>query len=267
MSPTPLQPQHDPFEQVAARAGAAARSTTERLPVTTSALHHHRQQRTIRRGLAAGAALLAASAVLALVVLDRPEDSAQVTPAAPTQASSSTASPIDTTAWTTFASDRYGFSIGHPSDWTVQPADHDWTLTEDAEEFPSTGWESFHSPRGDVGVSAWSVAAEPGTTIEQTSEGVEAWVEEYCQQTDARPCTGIADRAVPLCNERRDCHSGLLVPFEDDVQAFFTGGNYQDEMVVVAVWRPETHGTVQPYGGSQQLLEAFLSTMDVSVSG
>jgi len=182
---------------------------------------------------------------------------------APSETSSSTASPIDTTTWTTFSSDRYGFTIGHPSDWTVLPADHDWTLAADADQWPSTGFESFLSPTGDVGVSAWSVAADPGTTIEETAD-VEAWVEQYCEQTNIRPCTGIDDRAVQLCNEWRDCHPGLLVPFESDVQAFFTGGNYQDVMVVVAVWRPETHPTVAQYGGSRRLLEAFLSTMDVS---
>jgi len=186
---------------------------------------------------------------------------------APSETSSPTASPIDTTAWTTFRSDRYGFSIGHPPDWTVLPADHDWTLAADADPWQTTGMETFLSPAGDVAASAWSVAADPGTTIEETSAAVVAWVEQYCEQTgteaDINPCTGIEDRAVPLCNERRDCHPGLLVPFHSDVQAFFTGGNYQAEMVVVAVWRPETDPSVAQYGGSQRLLEAFLSTMDV----
>jgi len=179
---------------------------------------------------------------------------------APSETPSSPEPPIDTAAWTTFSSDRYGFSIGHPTDWTVMPADHDWTLAADADQWPSTGFESFFSPTEDVLVSAWSVPVDPGTTIE-------AWVEQYCQQTgtaaDIRPCTEIGDRAVPLCNEWRDCHPGLLVPFATDVQAFFTGGDYQDVMVVVAVWRPETHSSVEQYGGSRRLLEAFLSTMDV----
>jgi hypothetical protein len=76
-------------------------------------------------------------------------------------------------------------------------------------------------------------------------------------------CADIQNRAVPLCNEKRDCHPGTLVPFEEDVQAFLTGGNYQKQMVVVAVWRPESHSSVAEYGGSRALLEAFLSTMGV----
>ena len=61
-----------------------------------------------------------------------------------------------------------------------------------------------------------------------------------------------------------DRHPGLLVPFENDVQAFFSGGIYaQDAMTVVAVWRAESSRHVARYGGSRRLLEAFLSTMEV----
>lgn len=170
--------------------------------------------------------------------------------------------PIETTSWTTFESDRYGFTIGNPSDWTYVPADHDWTLAEDADNWLSTGQEVFQAPAGGVRVSAWSVAVDRTTTAE-TEAAVEAWVEAYCQASGNTPCTGIHDRAVPLCIEKRDCHPGLLVPFRNDVQAFLTGGIFGDNMVVVAVWRPESHKSVAPFGGSQRLLEAFLSTMEV----
>lgn len=172
-----------------------------------------------------------------------------------------TASPIDTTRWETYESDRYGFIIGHPSDWTVEPANHDWTLTADADNWLSTGQEVFRPPSGDIRVSAWSVPVDRGTTPE-TRADVEAWVEAYCQAS-GNPCTGIRDRGVPLCVERRDCHPGLLVPFTSDVQAFFEGGIYPDSMVVVVVWWGETEPAVAPYGGSRRLLEAFLSTMAV----
>ena len=67
------------------------------------------------------------------------------------------------------------------------------------------------------------------------------WVENYCEESGNSPCTGIADRAVELCLEKWDCHPGLLVPFENDVQAFFSGGIYaQDAMTVVAAWRRES---------------------------
>ena len=86
-----------------------------------------------------------------------------------------------------------------------------------------------------------------------------AWVEDYCERSGNSPCDGIADRAVELCLEARDCHPGLLVPFGDDVQAFFSGGIYSSNaMTIVAVWESEAAPSVTPYGGAQRLLESFL---------
>jgi hypothetical protein len=169
-----------------------------------------------------------------------------------------TTAPVETTGWTTYVSERYGFAIGYPPDWTVVPSDHDWTMEADGVDFTSGGHEAFLSPAEDVRVSAWSVP----TPTPESSEGVMAWVDEYCQGPSSS-CADLEDRAVPLCNERRDCHPGVLVPFEGDVQAFFTGGSHQGRMVVVAVWRPESHPSVADHGGSRALLQAFLSTMGV----
>jgi hypothetical protein len=77
--------------------------------------------------------------------------------------------------------------------------------------------------------------AAPGTTTESIA-AIEGWIEACCEASGNTPCTGIHDRAVPLCLERRDCHPGVLVPFAHDVQAFFTGGIYDaNVMTVVAV--------------------------------
>lgn len=204
-----------------------------------------------------------------------------------TQAASPTAAPnssptfnedgsLNTTGWTAFVSDRYrswpsdleGYSISHPADWTVRPAERDWDFETDAADWLSPATDDFISPDGHVRVSAWAIPLdfdEP-MGVESQSESwanVAAWVEDYCQAARESPCTGIAERAVPLCLEVRDCHPGLLVPFEEDVLAFFTGGGVDDNMIVVAVWRGESDPAVAPYGGSQRLLEAFLSTMCV----
>jgi len=123
--------------------------------------------------------------------------------------------------------------------------------------------ERFIAPDGNVGVSARSVPLAPGTAVADRP-GLEAWVETYCPETGNAPCSGIHERAVPLCLERRDCHPGVMVPFDDDVQAFFTAGIYDaDKMNVVAVWSGESQPGVAPYGGAHRLLEAFLSTMSV----
>ena len=53
-----------------------------------------------------------------------------------------------------------------------------------------------------------------------------AWARGLCEASGNTPCRGIEDRATELCLEKWDCHPGLLVPFRDDVQAFFSGGIY-----------------------------------------
>jgi hypothetical protein len=189
---------------------------------------------------------------------------ASSTAATPLTTASPTDLPIDTADWASYESERYGFSIGYPSDWSLRTANHDWTLAEDAPNWRSSGQDSFIAPNGEIRVSAWSVALDPGTTLE-TSADVEAWVEQYCKVAEPS-CTGFNDRAIPLCLEARDCHPGLLVPFDTDIQAFFPGssdGTSWDRMVVVAIWRVDGEPSVQPYGGAQRLLEAFLSTMGV----
>jgi hypothetical protein len=185
-----------------------------------------------------------------------------VTPSAsPTP--SETVEAIDTSDWNKYTSDLYDLEVGHPPGWMETPASRKWRLEEDGKDFLSPAHEAFRSREGDVRVSVWAAPLDPKTR-EETTAFLEAWVEDYCEATGNAPCTGIADRAVELCLEKRDCHPGLLVPFKDDVQAFFSGGMYDaDAMTVVAVWRPESDSSVVTYGGAQRLLEGFLSTMKV----
>ena len=152
---------------------------------------------------------------------------------------SPTTSPLDPSDWVTYTSDQYGYSIGYPPGWTVRPAERDWTFEADAADRASPAMERFISPDGNVRVSVWSVpldpAADPDWGFEEWPDLV-PWVASYCAATGNAPCTGIHERAVPLCLERRDCHPGVMVPFDDDVQAFFTAGIYDaDKMIVMAV--------------------------------
>jgi hypothetical protein len=167
----------------------------------------------------------------------------------------------DTAGWTTYTSSRYGFQIGHPADWALQPAVRAWTMETDAANFRSTAQEAFVNPAASIRVSAWTTDTGLGKVIDDPAE-ILAWVEDYCAASRNTPCTGIADRAVPMCVEKRDCHPALLVPFADDVQAFVPGLD-DGEITVVAVWRRDSDPSVALYGGGRKLLEAFLSTMDV----
>jgi hypothetical protein len=169
----------------------------------------------------------------------------------------------DPSSWPTYKSTRYHFTVGHPPDWTEVPSSRDWGWGTDIQDLGSAAHEAFVSPDDAVRVSAWN-APFGASRPEESTTGLVAWVEDYCEQSGNSPCDGIADRAVELCLEKWDCHPGLLVPFENDVQAFFSGGIYSSEaMTIVAVWQRESAPSVAPYGGAQRLLESFLATMDV----
>jgi hypothetical protein len=224
-----------------------------------------------RRQTAVGVTLAAIVPLLiaGTSVLTGRESSSPVPPAGPVSPSvsesppSRSQPPLKTRSWETYESITYDFTIGRPQNWTEEPATRKWTWELDIRDHLSPSHVAFLSRNGHVRVSAWNAPLEPSTREESTAYLVE-WIEDYCEQSGNSPCTGIADRAVELCLEKWDCHPGLLVPFEHDVQAFFSGGIYaQDAMTVVAVWRPDSSRYVAPYGGSQRLLEAFLSTMEV----
>ena len=173
--------------------------------------------------------------------------------------SSPSAPPIDSGNWIVYESKQYDFTIKHPPGWRVIPANHDWTLKADANDWLSRGQEGFVSPDGAVFATVWST---PATDTPNTVEGVAAWVEKYCQQI-GEPCSGIQDRAVPLCNQTA-CHPGLLVTLaSQESRGFFTGGDHVGQIVGVAVHRPEWEVAVEKYGGARRLLEGFLSGMDV----
>lgn len=98
--------------------------------------------------------------------------------------------------------------------------------------------------------------------VADSPDSIVAWAEDYCEVANLSPCTGVADRAVAMCIERRDCHPAVLVPFDEGTAAFLFGGNFQDSQVI-AVWRPESDPDVAQYGGARKLLEAYLHTVEV----
>jgi hypothetical protein len=231
-----------------------------------------RLRRTHRRrnaGRVAGVGV-AAAIVLLLAEPHLPGGTANTEPApigqpssTPTPSPSASNKPIDTKAWTTYTSDQYGFKVGHPQDWTELAATRDWSYARDITHWRGSAFDAFLSPAHDVLVSVWNAPLDAGTRIRTTAD-LEAWVGAYCKASGLGPCSGIHHRAVDLCLEARDCHPGLLMNFDANPEAFFSGGIYEpDAMTIVSVWRPEWHTSVAPYGGAQRLLEAFLSTMSV----
>ena len=170
---------------------------------------------------------------------------------------------IYTGDWIPYTSNQYGFVLGHPPGWSEIPATRAWTYRDDGKDYLTPAADAFRSAAGDVRVSAWLVPFGP-VEPEQSWESVEAWIEGYCPKTDLQSCGVIHAQAEHLCVEIRDCHPGLLVPFENGVQAFFFGGvSEEGGMTVVSVWWDERAAATAKYGGSKRLLEAFISTMNV----
>ena len=181
-----------------------------------------------------------------------PTPSATPAPAASPIPSAST-SLLDPSTWTTYTSSRFGFSIAHPADWSETPATHDWTYPADV-DWLTKGAEAFVTHvNGGVRMTAWSVATEPGTTVD-------AWLQAYCPlnmvDADASPdqCPTFIGNASAAT---MDGHAGLLVAFPTDTQAFFL---VDDRLYVVAIWRDEADPSVARYSGTRRLMDTAVST-------
>lgn len=187
-----------------------------------------------------------------------PTPSPAVSPSAPAPSPSSRPTPtpysINTTTWTTYTSARYGFSIGHPANWTERPATRGWSFPADATvNMYSTALETFVSPDSSIAAAAWSVAVQPGTTVD-------TWLQAYCPLAESPAPSDCATMPGRTVAASMDGHAGSLVRFTQDTQAFFLVKN---RIYVVAIWQSEDFIP----GGVSRLLEAYLSTMHLLPGG
>ena len=111
--------------------------------------------------------------------------------------------PIDAATWETYGSPMFGFTIGHPADWNINPATEPWDLETE-------GWRGdlFERPSDDgegLGISAWSVPIEGGSTLSE-------WVAAYCE-VQGDTCDQVEDRAEPVVAAQSGDLPGMrLVP-------------------------------------------------------
>ena len=230
---------------------------------------------SMRLGAAALIALVAVAGILAFNMIGGggpkpttpPSPSPLGATAVPTPTAAAAAS-LDPKAFATYTSAQYGFSIGHPTSWSETAATRAWSFATDSDATAphSAGADHFTSPDGKVRVSAWEIPLDSGANLDSRAELL-SWISDYCTRSGGSGCAGIQDRAVPFCNERRDCHVAFLVPFDDSPPlawtGTFAGGSFDGTVLVTAVWRAENGPEVAPYGGARRLLEAFLSTMNI----
>ena len=209
------------------------------------------------------AIVIAVVAVVAAINVFRPSTgiggistpSPTLTASAPAPSPSTRPAPtpfsINTGTWLTYTSARYGFSIGYPADWTVRPGNGGaWSFPADATRFPDSPAEHFANPGDSIEAAAWSVAVQPGTTVD-------TWLQAYCPVAEPGSCTALQGLTVPAS---MDGHAGSLVRFTQDTQALFLVNN---RIYVVAIWQSEDFIP----GGVSRLLEAYLSTMHLLPGG
>jgi hypothetical protein len=184
-----------------------------------------------------------------------PPRSSQASPAVATTTAGSaartttTVAPIDTSSWLPFVSERYGYSIAYPPDWSAHQGRGDWTFPDDT-AWPAgvevSDWFYLEPPDApSVAASVWSVRLEPGTSADE-------WFLDYCA-IDVTPCDGNETwTAASLAG-----HAGRLVRASDPLAYFEVG----DKIYMLAVWQPDDIVSLEPYGGGARLLEALLTTM------
>ncbi|HUG30060.1 MAG TPA: hypothetical protein VMQ65_06080 [Candidatus Limnocylindria bacterium] len=177
------------------------------------------------------------------------------------------------TAWTSYTSGVYGFTIGYPDDWTLAwAATREWQAGDtvlNAEEAQYA--DTFAAPEADtIGLFVWEMPAGEGADVESV-EGLKAWAKAFCNDVGESSCEEFTQRAEVMClNAGGDsCRAAIFVPTAEQQYAFFIDWesamvtSAPDRVRVVAVGREDSFPAAARYGGSEALLKSILTTMDV----
>ncbi len=167
----------------------------------------------------------------------------------PSDAATPSATPAltDTSNWTPFTSERYGYTIQYPPTWVAKPATGDWDFMTSRLDFRTADADSFLSDLARV--TAFADDVRLGTTEEQ-------WIAMYYEGTEVNgaQCADLVDpQSITV-----DGRPAWLVVNDRcaDAQAFVFIGSGQasvrTRVHVFAIWRAD----------QQALLEAFLSTVE-----
>lgn len=97
-------------------------------------------------------------------------------PSASSTASTSTLAPIDPQTWVPYTSERYGYSLEHPADWTIEPSQSDWGPGAIHSE-TSTWADEISDPQGGDAAGGYSIFA--GRQDLETGQTPESWTAQY----------------------------------------------------------------------------------------
>jgi hypothetical protein len=176
---------------------------------------------------------------------------------------------LDASTWTTYVSERYQFTIGHPRTWTVIESTHVWDQATDSIDWDSGGMEVFLPPDNTISIylAAWAVDVDPATTLGE-------WVQAFCDYYVAS-CADIeamSARAIANAGERE----GILFSWDDGMTAFFP--TWYDGADPGTIWEQPApiDGRIyivesgRPDSGryhSRELIEAFSNSLCVGCEG
>jgi hypothetical protein len=134
---------------------------------------------------------------------------------------------LDTSTWTTHASERYQFTIGHPATWTVIESLHDWNQETDSINWDSGGMEVFVPPHDTLSMylAAWSVDVDPATTLAE-------WAQAFCDQY-VGSCTVVEETSEQAFASDGD-REGILIAWDDGMAAFFP--DWHDKAEAGSIW-------------------------------
>jgi hypothetical protein len=174
---------------------------------------------------------------------------------------------LDTSRWTTYASEPYQFTIGHPPTWTVIESTHIWDHETDSINWDSGALETFVAPDDSIYLAAWSVDVGPATTLAE-------WVQAFCDQYIAS-CSDIEGMSEPAFANAGD-REGILFSWEDGMTAFFP--TWYNDAEPGSIWEQPAppDGRVymvesgRPNSGpyhSRELIEAFSAWLCLRCGG
>ena len=107
-----------------------------------------------------------------------PSPSAAAPSASPSASSAPTPelAPIDPTTWVPYMSERYGYTLEHPADWTVEPSQSDWGSGSIHSEVSE--WEDeISDPGGGDAAGGYTIFA--GRQDLESDQTPESWTAEY----------------------------------------------------------------------------------------
>jgi hypothetical protein len=233
----------------------------------------------------AAVVLVAAIGVGGLIYLNstggsggRPTPSPTQEPAAPSNAPTTaptaaptpqpTFDPTDPSAWTTYTSAVYGFTMAYPSDWSVYaPATEKWPPDEPVVDEATPWADVFANPEevdGDsIGMWVSQMPAPTGADL-ASWEGLQAMIQEICDRPGFDySCESVAE-PTPMCFGQQDCRPAIIVLVSDEqtVSAFF-GDPETGVVTVFHMGRQDDFPAAARYGGTVALLKAILTQVDV----